>query len=201
MAASTNLDVDAHAISRPSGTARVAISEPDDNAMTLPRRQFLHLAAGAAALPAMSVFGWAQTYPSRPVRIMVGLASGGTTDIVARLIGQWLSERLGQQFIIENRPGAGSSIAVQAVVNAPPDGYTLLSVNAANVLNAALYENLNFNFSRDMAGSVAAPAARYRKFRRGSFILNLPLTSHHSITSSAMVSSPGGTSMPSARAV
>jgi tripartite-type tricarboxylate transporter receptor subunit TctC len=119
--------------------------------MTLPRRQFLHLVAGAAALPAISVFAWAQTYPSRPVRIMVGLASGGTTDIVARLIGQWLSERLGQQFIVENRPGAGSSIAVQAVVNAPPDGYTLLLVNAANVLNAALYEKLNFNFIHDIA--------------------------------------------------
>jgi tripartite-type tricarboxylate transporter receptor subunit TctC len=119
--------------------------------MTLPRRQLLHLVAGAAALPAVSVFAWAQTYPSRPVRIMVGLASGGTTDIVARLIGQWLSERLGQQFIIENRPGAGSGIAVQAVVNAPPDGYTLLQVNAANVLNAALYEKLNFNFIHDIA--------------------------------------------------
>jgi tripartite-type tricarboxylate transporter receptor subunit TctC len=119
--------------------------------MTLPRRQFLHLAAGAAALPALSGFAWAQTYPSRPVRIMVGLASGGTTDIVARLIGQWLSERLGQQFVIENRPSAGSSIATQAVVNAPPDGYTLLLVNAANVINATLYEKLNFNFIRDIA--------------------------------------------------
>jgi len=119
--------------------------------MTFLRRQFLHLAAGAAALPAMSVFGWAQTYPSRPVRILVGLASGGTTDIVARLIGQWLSERLGQQFIVENRPGAGSSVAAQAVVNAPADGYTLLLVNAANVLNAALYEKLNFNFIHDIA--------------------------------------------------
>jgi tripartite-type tricarboxylate transporter receptor subunit TctC len=119
--------------------------------MRLPRRQFLHLVAGAAALPAVSRFAWAQTYPTQPVHIIVGLAPGGTTDIVARLIGQWLSERLGQQFVIENRPGAGAGIATRAVVNAPADGYTLLLVNAANVINATFYEKLNFNFIHDIA--------------------------------------------------
>ena len=119
--------------------------------MKLPRRQFLHLAAGAAALPAVSRIAWAQTYPTRPVRIIVGFPPGGGTDIVARLIGQWLSERLGQPFIIENRPGAGSNIATEAVVRAPPDGYTLLLVGAANAINATLYDKLNFNFIRDIA--------------------------------------------------
>src|SRR5262245_48766316 len=99
--------------------------------MKLPRRKFLHLAAGAAALPAVSRFAWAQAYPTRPVRIVVGFAAGGGSDITARLIAQWLSERLGQQFLIENRPGAGGNIATEAVVRAPPDGYTLLLVNAA----------------------------------------------------------------------
>src|SRR5271169_4494863 len=119
--------------------------------MKLPRRQFLHLAAGAAALPALSCVARAQAYPSRPVRLIVGFAPGGGNDIVARLIGQWLSERLGQQFIIENRPGAGTNIATEAVVNAPPDGYTLLLVGAPNAINATLYDNLNFNFIRDIA--------------------------------------------------
>ena len=119
--------------------------------MKLSRRQFLHLAAGAAALPAVSRIAWAQTYPTRPVRIIVGLAPGGATDIVARLIGQWLSERLGQPFVIENRPGAGGNIATEAVVRAPADGYTLLLVNAANAINATLYDKLNFNFIRDIA--------------------------------------------------
>ena len=119
--------------------------------MTLPRRQFLHLAAGAAALPAVSRFAWAQTYPSRPVRMIVGFAAGGATDILARLIGQWLSERLGQPFVIENRPGAGSNIATEAVVRAPPDGYTLLLVGSPNAINATLYDKLNFNFIRDIA--------------------------------------------------
>jgi tripartite-type tricarboxylate transporter receptor subunit TctC len=123
---------------------------PEENAMKFPRRQFLRLAAGATVLAAVSPFAWAQTYPARPVHIIVGLAPGGTTDIVARLIGQSLSERLGQPFIIENRPGAGSNVAAQAVVNAAPDGYTLLLVNAANVINVALYEKLNFNFIRDI---------------------------------------------------
>ena len=119
--------------------------------MKLPRRQFLHLAAGAAALPAVSRIAWAQTYPSRPVRIIVGFAAGGATDILARLIGQWLSERLGQPFVIENRPGAGSNIATEAVVRAPADGYTLLLVGPPNAINATLYDKLNFNFIRDIA--------------------------------------------------
>jgi tripartite-type tricarboxylate transporter receptor subunit TctC len=119
--------------------------------MKLPRRQFLHLAAGAAALPAVSRFAWAQTYPTKPVRILVGFAPGGGVDIMARLIGQWLSERLGQPFVIENRPVAGTNITTQVVVSAPPDGYTLLLVNAANAINATFYDNLNFNFLRDIA--------------------------------------------------
>src|SRR5262244_3080838 len=119
--------------------------------MTLPRRQFLHLAAGAAALPAASRISWAQTYPTRPVRLVVGYAAGGGTDIAARLIGQWLSERLGQQFVIENRPGAATNIATEAVVRSPPDGYTLLLCTAANAINATLYDRLNFNFVADLA--------------------------------------------------
>jgi tripartite-type tricarboxylate transporter receptor subunit TctC len=119
--------------------------------MKLPRRQFLHLAAGAAALPAVSRFAWAQAYPSRPVRIIVPFAPAGSTDIVARLIGQWLSERLGQQFVVENRPGAGTNIGTEAVVTAPADGYTLLLAGPANVISMALYDKLNFNFTRDIA--------------------------------------------------
>jgi tripartite-type tricarboxylate transporter receptor subunit TctC len=119
--------------------------------MKLPRRQFLCLAAGAAVLPAASRIAIAQTYPSRPVRIVVGFPAGGATDISARLMGQWLSERFGQQFIIENRAGAGGNIGTEAVVKAPPDGYTLLQVATPNGLNAALYANLNFNFARDIA--------------------------------------------------
>jgi tripartite-type tricarboxylate transporter receptor subunit TctC len=120
--------------------------------MKLPhRRQFLHLAAGAAALPTVSRIAWAQAYPSRPVRIIVGFAPGGSADILARLIGQWLSERLGQPFVIENRPGAGTTIATEAVVKAPPDGYTLLLVATAAVTSALLYDKLNFNLIRDIA--------------------------------------------------
>jgi tripartite-type tricarboxylate transporter receptor subunit TctC len=119
--------------------------------MKLPRRQFLHLAAGAAALPAVSRIARAQAYPSRPVRWIVGFTPAGGNDIVARLMGQWLSERLGQPFVIENRPGAGTNLATEAVVNAPPDGYTLLLANLANAINSTLYEKLNFNFIRDMA--------------------------------------------------
>jgi tripartite-type tricarboxylate transporter receptor subunit TctC len=115
------------------------------------RRQFLHLAAGAAALPAVSYIAWAQEYPTKPVRIIVGFAPGGGADIAARLIGQWLSERLGQSFVIENRPGAGSNIATEAVVRAPSDGYTLLLVSAPAAINATLYEKLSFNFIRDIA--------------------------------------------------
>src|SRR6516165_3381137 len=119
--------------------------------MKLPRRNFLHLAAGAAALSAVSRFAWAQVYPTRPVRIVVGFPPGGGADITARLIGQWLSERLGQPFIIENRPGAGSNTATEAVVRAPADGYTLLIVGTFNAFNATLYDKLNFNFIRDIA--------------------------------------------------
>jgi len=119
--------------------------------MKLHRRQFLHLAAGAAALPAVSRFACAQAYPSRPVHLIVPFGSAGATDITARLIGQWLSERLGHQFVIENRPGAGGNIATEAVVRAAPDGYTLLNVTTANASNATLYSKLNFNFIRDIA--------------------------------------------------
>src|SRR5262245_58632762 len=120
--------------------------------MKLPhRRQFLHLAAGAAALPAVSRVARAQAYPTRPVRIIIGFAPGGVVEIVARLIGQSLSERLGQPFIIESRPGAASNIATEAVVRAPPDGYTLLVVSSANAINATLYDKLNFVFLRDIA--------------------------------------------------
>ena len=115
------------------------------------RRQFLHLAAGAAALPATSRIARAQAYPARPVRIIVGFSAGGPIDILTRLIGQWLSERLGQRFVIESRPGAGSNIATEAVVRAPADGYTLLGVTSANTINTTLYDKLNFNFIRDIA--------------------------------------------------
>jgi tripartite-type tricarboxylate transporter receptor subunit TctC len=118
--------------------------------MKLPRRRFLHLAAGAAALPAASLIARAQAYPSRPARIVVPFAAGGSTDINARLIGQWLSERLGQQFVIENRTGAGSNVGTEVVVNAPPDGYTLLLIGASSAINATLYDKLNFNFLRDI---------------------------------------------------
>jgi tripartite-type tricarboxylate transporter receptor subunit TctC len=117
----------------------------------LPRRRFLQLAAGAAALPAASGIAWAQAYPARPVRIIVGLAAGGMQDILARLMGQWLSERLGQPFVAENRTGGGGNIAAEAVVRAPADGYTLLVVGPSNAANASLYDKLSFNFIRDIA--------------------------------------------------
>jgi tripartite-type tricarboxylate transporter receptor subunit TctC len=129
--------------------------------MKLPRRQFLHLAAGAAVLPVVSRVAWAQAYPTRPVRIVVGLAAGGPADLVARLIAQWLSERLGQPFLVENRTGAATNIATEAVVRAPADGYTLLFVTAANAINASLYEKLSFNLSRDIvpvASLIRAPS-------------------------------------------
>jgi tripartite-type tricarboxylate transporter receptor subunit TctC len=119
--------------------------------MRFPRRQCLHLAAGAAALPAAGRVAWAQAYPVRPVRIIVAFAAGGGVDITARLIGQWLSDRLGQSFVTENRPGAGGNIGTEAVVNATPDGHTLQLVTVPNAVNGALYEKLNFNFIRDIA--------------------------------------------------
>jgi len=133
-------------------------------AMKLPhRRQFLHLAAGAVALPVVSRFAWAQAYPTRPVRLIVGFPAGSGADIAARLAGQWLSERLGQSFVIENRPGAGSSIAAEAVVRAAPDGYTLLMATAANTINTTLYEQLSFNFARDIEPVCG--------FERGSIVM------------------------------
>jgi tripartite-type tricarboxylate transporter receptor subunit TctC len=119
--------------------------------MKLPRRNFLHLAAGAATLPAVSRIARAQTYPTRPVRIIVPFAPGGVSDTTARLIGQWLSERLGQQFVIDNRPGGGGNIGTEAVVRASPDGYMLLMVGGWNAINATLYDKLNFNLIRDIA--------------------------------------------------
>src|SRR5712671_6502940 len=129
--------------------------------MKLHRRKFLHLVTGAAALPALSDVARAQAYPSRPVRIVVGFPAGGATDISARLIGQWLSEKLGQQFVVENRPGAGGNIGTEAVVKAPPDGYTLLQVATPNALNATLYANLNFNFVRDIAPVIGVMRTLY----------------------------------------
>src|SRR5437899_12125406 len=116
--------------------------------MKLPRRQLLHLAAGAAALPAVSRFAWAQAYPARPVHLIVGAPPGGVADIVARLMSQWLSERFGRPFVIDNRPGAATNIGIEAVVKADPDGYTLLFVTSINASNSALYDNLNFHFFR-----------------------------------------------------
>ena len=131
--------------------------------MTLLRRQFLHLAAGAVALPAVSRVSWAETYPWQPVRVIVGFAAGGPNDILARLIGNWLGKRLGHPFVIENRPGAGSNIATEAVVRAPADGHTLLLVGSPNAINATFYDKLNFNFIRDIA-----PVA---SFMRGALVL------------------------------
>src|SRR5450631_2301608 len=119
--------------------------------MKLPRRQFLYLAAGAAALSAVPPIARAQTYPARPVRWIVPFPAGGAADIVARLMGQWLSERLGQSFVIENRPGAGTNIGTESVVRSAPDGYTLLFVSPSAAINATLYEKLNFSFIRDIA--------------------------------------------------
>jgi tripartite-type tricarboxylate transporter receptor subunit TctC len=129
--------------------------------MKFPRRQFLHLAAGAAALPVMARSAWAETYPSRLVRMMVPFAPGSAPDIIARLAAQWLSERLGQQFVIETRPGAASNIGTEMVVRAQPDGYTLLADVLTNVLNVSLYQNLNFNFIRDIAPVATVANAPY----------------------------------------
>src|SRR5215469_15565651 len=129
--------------------------------MKIPRRTFLHLAMSAAALPAAPRMALAQAYPTRPVRIVVGFAAGGATDIQARLMGQWLSDRLGQQFIIENRPGASGNIGTEAVAKAAPDGYTLLQIVTPHAINAALYSNLNFDFARDIAPVVCAARLAY----------------------------------------
>jgi tripartite-type tricarboxylate transporter receptor subunit TctC len=119
--------------------------------MKLPRREFLHLAASAAALPAFTRGASAQSYPTRPVRIMLGYPAGGSTDLVARIMGAWLTERLGQSFVIENKPGAGTNLAIQTAVNSPPDGYTLLFVTTTNAINATFYGTLPFDFLRDVA--------------------------------------------------
>src|SRR5262249_38211655 len=119
--------------------------------MRLPRRHFLRMAGGALAAPALSLGARAQAYPTRPVRWVLGYPAGGSTDIVVRLLGNWLSERLGQPFVIENKPGAGTNLAVQAVVNSPPDGYTLLFAATSNAINASSYASLPFNFLRDIA--------------------------------------------------
>src|SRR5262245_58522092 len=138
--------------------------------MKLPhRRQFLHLAARAAALPAMSRIARAQAYPTRPVRIVVGFPAGGGPDIIARLIGQVLSERLGQQFVIENRPGAAGNIGTEIVVRAPPDGYTILMVISANTINATLYDKLNFNFIRDIVPVASIAGTSYGMLVNQSF--------------------------------
>jgi tripartite-type tricarboxylate transporter receptor subunit TctC len=128
--------------------------------MKFPRRKFLHLAAGAAAVPVLSGLARAQAYPSRPIRLIIGYTPGGSADLTARLMGQWLSERLGQSFVVENRPGGGTNIATEAVVRAPPDGYTFLLAAPANAINATLYDKLNFNFLRDsepVAGIIRFP--------------------------------------------
>jgi tripartite-type tricarboxylate transporter receptor subunit TctC len=132
-----------------------------EDSMKLPRRQFLHLAAGAAALPAVPRAAWAAPYPSRPVQVIVGFPPGSAPDIIARLAGQWLSDRLGQQFVIENRPGAGSNIGTELVVKAQPDGYTILVDVLTNVLNASLYQHLSFNFMRDIAPVAPVANAPY----------------------------------------
>jgi len=124
------------------------------------RRRFLHLAATAGAFSLVSRNGWAQAYPTKPVRIVVGFAAGGTTDIVARLVAQWLSERLGQQFVVENRPGASTNLAAEAVARAPADGYTLLTIGSTNTINATLHDRLSFNLNRDftmVAGLIRSP--------------------------------------------
>ena len=133
------------------GISRFVADMLERDAVKLPRRKFLHLAAGAAALPAVSRVAWAQAYPSRPVRWIVGFPPGGGADTVTRIVGQWLSERLGQQVIIENRPGASTNIAAQAVINSPPDGYTLLYYGASTLINASMFPNLPFDVRRDIA--------------------------------------------------
>jgi tripartite-type tricarboxylate transporter receptor subunit TctC len=150
----------AAAMNPPPKRAAVAETSIGRLGQVLARRRFLSLAAGAAAIPAFSRIAWAQTYPTRPVRIIVGFAAGGPADIVARLMGQWLSERLGQQFVIENRTGAAGNIAAEAALSAPPDGYTLLQVTSSNAVNVTLYEKSNTNLIRDItpvAGIMRTP--------------------------------------------
>jgi tripartite-type tricarboxylate transporter receptor subunit TctC len=144
--------------------------------MKLPRRTFLQLAAGAAALPAVSRFAWAQTYPSRPIRLIVGFPPGGVADMFGRLMGQLLSERLGQQVVVENRAGAGGNLAVEAVLKAAPDGYTLLMIGSNNAWNVTLYDNLSFNFLRDIA-----PRKYLQRIRRGGRKPVLPSEVHSRI--------------------
>jgi tripartite-type tricarboxylate transporter receptor subunit TctC len=145
-----------------------------------PRRRILSLAAGAAALPVVSRIAWPQAYPTRPVRLIVGFAAGGQTDIIARLLGQWLSARLGQPLVIENRPGAGTNIATEAVVKAPPDGHTLLFVTSANATNPALYGYLNFNFLQDIVPVASIERQTYVMAVNPSFpantVIDLSLT-------------------------
>jgi hypothetical protein len=143
--------------------------------MKLPRRQFLHLVAGCAALSAVSRIAWAQAYPTRPVRLIVPFGSAGATDITARLMGQWLSARLGQQFIIENRPGAGGNIGTEAVVRAPPDGHTLVMAGNFNAWNVTLYDKLSFNFLSDIAP--IASIIRFPKCRKIKGTMQLRIAS------------------------
>jgi tripartite-type tricarboxylate transporter receptor subunit TctC len=149
--------------------------------LKLPRRKFLRLAAGALALPAVPRLATAQTYPSRPVRMIVPFAPAGTTDISARLIGQWLSERFGQQFVIENRAGANGNIGTEVVMRSAPDGYTLLMVDASPSINASLYERLNFNFARDAAFVTIHDDCRGERTLRLELIPRAPLW--HNVTS------------------
>jgi tripartite-type tricarboxylate transporter receptor subunit TctC len=130
---------------------RLVVIDREEHPMKLPRRRLLHLAAGAAALPAMRRLAWAQSYPSKPLRIILGYPAGDSPDIVARIMGRWLSERLGQSVVVENKPGAGTNIAVQAAVDSPPDGYTLLLMTTANASNVTFYDTLRFSLLRDIA--------------------------------------------------
>jgi len=165
---------------RQGGISRFVADMLERDAVKLPRRQFLHLAAGAAALTAVSRIASAQAYPTRPVRIIVGFAAGGGYDIIARLIGQWLSERLGQPFVIENRPGAATNIATQVVVNAAPDGYTLLLIGPTNTINTTFYRNLHFDFIRKVnasspgVGSISHLALELFKMMAGVKLAHVP---------------------------
>src|SRR5213080_2978887 len=147
--------------------------------MKLPRRNFLHLAAGVATLPAMSRFAWAQAYPTRPVRIVLPFAPGGVNDITARLIGQLLTERLGQQFLIENRTGGGGNIGIEAAVRSAADGHTLLVVGTTAAINATLFEKLNFNFIRDVAPVVSIIRVPHPPTSRARLATNTGMRAKH----------------------